>query len=134
MSYIPSFGPTTFEIVIGEKTLNHCIELTSDATPPDGTYTLYVGRPENGSCSGEDMANVGSMILNEEGGIVSVTIDPFGGHTWTGMSGSFDATDGTGSGSISDDSHPSDVPGSWSAGGIGKPNPEPHKHKHGHHA
>jgi hypothetical protein len=134
MSYISTFGPTSFEILIRSKTLSHCIQLTPDALPPDGKYTLYVGRPEDGVCSGEDMADVGSVTLNEDGGIVSVTINPFGGHTWTGMTGSFDATDGTGSGTITDASDPTGVPGQWSAGGGGQQlTPERH-HKHSHHA
>jgi hypothetical protein len=131
MAYLSSFGPTTFAIEI--KTENHslCIELSSDANPPDGTYTIFIGNPKNGAC-GEDMMNVGTVTLDEGGTIQSVDFNQrFGGHNWVSMSGTFE-TDGSGSGDIADDSDPTGTSGVWAAGDS-QPAGE-REHKHGHHA
>jgi hypothetical protein len=132
MSYLSSFGPTSFDISIGGNSLNHCIQLTATTSPANGTYTMSVGTPSGGSCSSATLHDVATVTLNESGVVQSCTFNNrFGGRTWKSMSGSFNSA--SGSGTINDDSDPRDINGSWSAGDS-EPVPHPHEHKHGHHA
>jgi hypothetical protein len=136
MSYLPSFGPSPFSIDVVKDGKNRCIQLTPN-NPPDGTYTLWIGHPASGTdCStSTDFTARGSITLDQNGNIKAFAPlpgVPIGGHYWRRMTGAFN-TDGTGSGTISDDSK-FKINGAWSAGGTVQPLGQPHEHKHGHHA
>lgn len=134
MSYLPSFGPTSFEIEIGNDTINRCVQLTATTTPPNGTYTMSVGQAGTEGCSNGTLHEVATVTLDEDGNITSCTFSGrFGNRGWKSMTGSFD-TDGTGGGDIEDDSDPTGVNGVWAAGGGGEPFPTRREHRHGHHA
>jgi hypothetical protein len=45
------------------------------------------------------------------------------GHVWSSMGGSFNVSEGTGSGTIDSADDPTGTRGSWSAGGTGRPFP-----------
>jgi len=134
MSFLPSFGPTSFDIEIGKHNLTLCIELTATTTPPDGTYTMSVGEAGAQGCGSATMHNVATLTLDQNGDITgSRFTGRFGNRGWLSMTGSFE-TDGTGGGDINDDSNPTGTNGIWAAGGTGEPFPKKHEHKHGHHA
>ena len=124
MPYISGFGPAKLTITIGGATLSWCIKLTSTATPPNGNYTMAWAHQVNSACSGNNMTNVASVTLDTSGNITSVTFSRgLGNHTFTGMSGSFGAT--TGSGSITNAADPDQEVGTWAADTS-----MPGKHKH----
>jgi hypothetical protein len=137
MSYLPSFGPSPFSINVVNDGKHRCIQLTPTTNPPNGAYTLFIGHPGSGTdCStSTDFTARGTLTLDQSGQVVGFAPLPgvsIGGHYWKHMTGMFHA-DGTGSGSISDDSK-SKVEGAWSAGGTVPPLRHPHEDKHGHHA
>lgn len=118
MSYLPSFGPTTFDVSIGSHNLNLCIELTATSTP--GTYNMSVGEAGSDGCSKATLRDVATVTLDENGNVTSCNFsNRFGSRNWKSMTGSF-GTDGTGSGSIEDDSDPTGINGLWQAGGTGQ--------------
>lgn len=124
MSYLPSFGPTTFDISINGHDLNLCIKLTATTNPANGTYTMAVGAPSNDSCSATTFTDVATVTLDEDGTVDTCSFGQrFSGRGWQSMSGTFN-TDGTGSGDINDDADPRGINGVWSAGGGGQPFPE----------
>jgi hypothetical protein len=135
MSYLPSFGPTSFNISINGHDLNLCIQLVAETNPPDGTYALCVGEPGDDGCSDADVHEVASVTLDEDGNVQKSDFggSRFSGRNWQSISGVFN-TDGTGSGSIADDANPSGIDGVWSAGGGGQPFPQDPDRKHGQHA
>lgn len=123
MSYLPSFGPTTFDIDIGE--LESCIQLTPLTDPPDGTYSMLVGDQGTGDCSNCNLQEVGTVKLDEDGNVVRSHFKGkgygghFGEHKWVSMTGTFNS-DGTGGGTITNDD-PTKTEGVWAAGGGGEP-------------
>jgi hypothetical protein len=134
MSYLSSFGPTSFDISINGHDLNLCIKLTATTSPADGTYTMAVGAPSNDSCTVTTFTNVATVALDENGNVQTCSFrSKFSGRNWQSMSGVFN-TDGTGSGEINDDADPTGINGSWGAGGGGKPFPQNPAQKHGHHS
>jgi hypothetical protein len=139
MSYLQSFGPTSFSINVVNDGRARCILLTPNTTPPNGTYTMKIGHPPSpGDCSGtSDFTARATITLDQSGNIVSfapLAGAPIGGHAWKHMRGVFHA-DGTAGGNIDDNSQPDIfINGVWSAGGGGEPFGHPHEHKHGQHA
>lgn len=134
MSYLPSFGPTTFDISINNHELNLCIKLTPTTNPANGTYTMAVGATSEDGCSASTFTDVATVTLDEAGNVDSCNFGHrFSGRNWQSMSGTFN-TDGTGSGAINDDANPKGINGQWAAGGGGQPFPHPPGRKHGHHA
>ncbi len=135
MSYLPLFGPTSFDISINGHDLNLCIKLVASTDPPDGTYALCVGEPGDDGCSDATTREVASVTLDEEGAIQTSDFggNRFSGRNWQSMSGAFN-TDGTGEGTINDDANPTGISGTWAAGGGGQPPPQDPDGKHGQHA
>jgi hypothetical protein len=126
MPYISGFGPAKFTITIGGVTLNLCIKLKSVATPPDGNYTMSWSQQVNGACSGTNMQDHGTVTLDTSGNITGVTFTRgLGTRTFTGMSGSFSGT--TGSGSITDSNSPEADVGTWVAD-TSMPGEKKHRH------
>lgn len=117
MSYPSQIGPVPFDITIGDGDVDSYIQLTATTDPPDGTYTMWVGDP------------VATVTLDENGNITNCTFNNldrshFRGHKWATMTGSFDASQNTGSGTITDNDDPTEVDGVWEAGGGGEPTPQ----------
>ncbi len=129
-----SFGPVKFDISLGRNTIPLCMQLSATATPNE--FTVYIGDRGATSCSGVTLTrDVGTITLSDAGEITGSDFGKsFGGHSWLSMSGSFDESEGTGSGSINSTDNPTETNGTWAAGGTGQPIPQRHKAGHGHHA
>lgn len=142
MSYLSGFGPTSFSISVVNDGRARCIQLVAQTTPPNGTYTLFIGHPPNpGECSAtSDFTARGTVVLDQNGRVQSLAPlpgadgAPIGGHDWKRMSGTFNSDGTTGTGGIGDDTNSDIISGVWSAGGGGEPFGHQHEHKHGQHA
>ncbi|MGO9232162.1 MAG: hypothetical protein ACLQKA_23445 [Bryobacteraceae bacterium] len=121
-----SFGPAKFDITLGSATIQLCMKLTATANPNE--FTMYTGDRGASSCSGVTLTHdVGTLTLDDDGTIQSHSFgNNFGGHAWSGMSGSF-SDDGTGSGSITSSDNPTETNGQWVADGTGMPVPQRRK-------
>lgn len=142
MSYLPSFGPAPFRISVVNDGRERCIQLVAQTTPPNGSYTLFIGHPSSpGDCSTtSDFTARGTVVLDQSGNVQSLAPlpgadgAPIGDRHWKRMSGTFNSN-GTGGGSIGDDTRPKDIINAqWAAGGGGEPFGGKHDHKHGQHA
>jgi hypothetical protein len=135
MSYLSSFGPTSFDIAINGHDLELCVKLTATTNPANGTYTMYVGEPGEDGCSDSTLREVATVTLDEDGEMTDCQFgaNKFSGRSWQSMSGTFNA-DGTGSGEINDDANPTGINGTWAAGGSGEPSGNSDERKHSQHA
>ncbi|HEY1217531.1 MAG: hypothetical protein ABSE42_01525 [Bryobacteraceae bacterium] len=108
-----------FDITLGSKPIQLCLQLTSTGPVGSGEFIMYAG-DRNSNCSGVSLSHpVGALTLDDTGKITQSRFDDkFGGHGWSSMSGSFDESAGTGSGAITSNDSPILTDGQWSAGGV----------------
>jgi hypothetical protein len=126
-----SFGPVKFDITLGSTAIPLCMKLTATANANE--FDMYTGDRGATSCSGVTLTHkVATITLDDTGTIQSSNFGKtFGGHSWLSMSGSFNESEGTGSGSINTADSPRGTNGSWAAGGVDR-RPLPHSQTAGH--
>jgi len=130
-----SFGPVKFDITMGNTPIQLCMKL--EATANANEFDMYTGDRGATSCSGVTLTHkVATITVDDTGTIQSSKFGKtFGGHSWLSMSGSFNESEGTGSGSINSASNPKLTNGQWAAGGVNPQTLPLHKKAgHGHHA
>lgn len=129
-----SFGPVKFDITLGKTPIQLCMKLDATANPNE--FDMYTGDRGAAGCSGVSLTRkVATITLDDTGKITGSNFgNTFGGHSWLSMSGSFNESEGTGSGSIASSDNPKLTDGQWAASGSGGPFPQHQKAGHGHHA